>query len=394
MPIIQVSSTLAIGITMGISVVISQKVGQDLTNDVKNTIKTSLIFFSFFSICLSLFGFFFASYFTRLIKVPPQIIKEATSYLMIIMLGSFGKIEYNVCNAVFRGLGNSLIPLIILIVSALLNIVFELIAILVFNLGIAGTALATIISQLLSYITSNIILNRKYYQYRYGHFNKTLLSQIIKIGLPSGLKAMLYWGGYTFISTTINQFGAVIVAAFGIASKIDSFVQTPHSSLNACLASFVGQNMGIGNLDRIKKAVKTSRTIGYIVAFISTVAVYVFAGSLLSLFTPDQQVIKEGIKYLRIVSVFYLVYSFQEVIQGVAVGSGHTIILMISTITAMWLVRIPIASILSARIGILGVWISIPSGWFVASMFTNIFYYSGKWKNNVLASTPVSKNII
>lgn len=384
MPIIQVSIALVIGITSGASVVISQLYGANRINEIKKAVTTSFAFFMVLSLLLSVIGYIITDQLLLWMNVPEEVLPMAAAYLKVIFVGTVFKVGYNLMNSLFRGIGNSQIPLLVLVISTILNVVLDFVFIQFFHLGVEGTAWATIISQLVSFAISFILFQKNNISFKISlkkeNYDKALLHSILTIGLPTGLKATLYWGGYAIITSTVNSFGAATVAAFGIASRIDCFVQTPQGSLNSGLASFTGQNIGAGKLDRIRSALKASNFIGISLALATTAAIYLFSSQILSLFTDDEEIIAIGAEYLKTVSLFYVVYSLQEVVQGVAVGSGHTLILMISTIVAMWLVRIPIATILSRHIGAKGVWISIPSGWFVAMLFTNGFYLSGKWK--------------
>ena len=119
---------------------------------------------------------------------------------------------------------------------------------------------------------------------------------------------------------------------------------------------------------------------GVLISLMLTLIMYFFARPIIMLFSSDEEVIAIGVEYLKLVSLFYVIYALQEVIQGLSVGTGNTILLMISTITAMWVVRVPVAKILSSFMGAKGVWLSIPTGWFVAMLFTNSYYVTGKWR--------------
>ena len=178
-------------------------------------------------------------------------------------------------------------------------------------------------------------------------------------------------------------FGTETVAAYSIASKIDSFVQTPMISLSNALSTYVGQNVGAKKPDRIKQGVKISVLIGVLFSLIMTLTVFIFSEKLMSIFTNNIEVITIGAKYLKIVSALYLVFALQEVPQGVAVGCGDTLWLLLSTICAMWVVRLPLAYILSDKFGLNGLWFSIPSGWFIAFLFANSYVLSGYWKKKI-----------
>ena len=185
------------------------------------------------------------------------------------------------------------------------------------------------------------------------------------------------------ITAAVNSFGALAAAAFAVASRLDAFVQTPLQSLAFGLSTFVGQNVGAKNADRIKSGIRVCVLLGIITALVITCVVYIWASQIMGFFTKDQDVIRIGAEYLKIVSVLYIIFALQEVIQGLAIGCGNTLLLMVSTITAMWIVRIPLVHFLSPHFGLEGIWYSIPAGWFVAMIFTNFYYFSGIWKKKL-----------
>ena len=385
--IINLSISIAIGMTLGVAVTVSQFFGaQDMVN-VKKAVSTCYLFFILVGVAISILGLIFSQKLLELVKTPPQIFSDALSYLRLTFVGTTLMIGYNVANAIYRGLGNSRLPLIFLIISTALNIILDLIFVVFFNLGVKGTALATIISQAISFI-----LSFSYYQKNYSsiklslssfNFDFHLLKKILKIGVPSGIKGGMYWGGFVVITSLINSYGPNTVAAYSIASRIDAILQSPLISLQHALSTFVGQNYGARKKERIKTGVRTSMIMGLCFALIMTLIVFTLSNSMLRLFTDNKNVIEIGIQYLHITSIFYIIYALQEVVQGVAVGSGDTIILMISTITAMWIVRIPCAFIFSSLWQSKGIWLSLPTGWFIASLYANGYYLSGHWKRKI-----------
>ncbi|MCQ2412375.1 MAG: MATE family efflux transporter [Sphaerochaetaceae bacterium] len=384
MPVVKLSISLFTGITLGLSVVISQSFGTHNNEEVIKAIDSGYCFFMLFSVILSIFGFVMTPTFLRWIRVPATIMGDAIKYLRVTFLATLFLVGYNVSNSIYRGIGNSTMPLIILVISTLLNILLDYVFIRFIGLGVEGTAWATLTAQGISFLVSYAVFQIKYPHFRtdirHLKFDSQSLKKSLKIGMPSGLKATFYWGGYTIITSTVNVFGQATIAAFGVASKIDGFVQTPISSLGNGLASFVGQNLGAVKPERVRKAIRASVWFGVFVSVLLTIILFTFARPIIMLFTNDEEVIALGIEYLRIVSLFYVIYSLQEVIQGLSVGTGNTLLLMISTITAMWVVRIPAAKILSHYLGAKGVWMSIPTGWFVAMFFTNSYFVTGKWR--------------
>ncbi len=383
-PIVRLSISLFQGITLGLSVVVSQSFGRHSDEDVRKAIDSGYCFFILFSILLSVVGFFLTPTLLRWIRTPQEILADSIGYLHVTFLATLFSVGYNVANATYRGIGNSTVPLVTLVLSTVLNIALDYIFVTFLHMSVVGTAWATLIAQGTAFISSFIYFQVKYPNYRtdprHLNYSRESLVKSLKIGMPSGLKASLYWGGYTVITATVNTFGAATVAAFGVASKIDSFVQTPVGSLGNGLASFVGQNLGANKPQRVEKAIKVSVSMGVLISLMLTLIMYFFARPIIMLFSSDEEVIAIGVEYLKLVSLFYVIYALQEVIQGLSVGTGNTILLMISTITAMWVVRVPVAKILSSFMGAKGVWLSIPTGWFVAMLFTNSYYVTGKWR--------------
>lgn len=387
-PINRLFIAVAIGITLGVAVLVSQNLGADDKEAVRQTISTSYIFFALLSVCLLVPGLAFARQLLQTFQTPAEILDDATAFLQVTFVGVIPMIGYNVSSAIYRGFGNSRVPLLMLLISTLLNVVLDLLALLVLRTGVAGVAWATVFSQFVAFVFALVFFRRSYGAYdislRQRLFNGTLLRQCLKIGIPSGIKGSAYWGGVALLTSVVNTYGTTAVAAFSIVSRIDSFIQTPLISLQNSLAAFVGQNVGARKRERIQEGVKISLRIGLAFSLFLSVLVYIFAPSGLLLFTQDMQVVEIGVQYLRIVCIFYAVYAIEEVIQGLAVGFGDTWILLLSTIVAMWAVRLPLTYFLSSRLGLDGVWWSMPSGWFIAMLFTCGYYFWGGWKKRLV----------
>lgn len=386
-PIIRLSISIAIGITLGVSVLTARLVGANDAKGVSQFISTCRLFFAALAGILTLFGLIFTQKLLHSFQTPAEILQDATGYLRAMFLGIYPMLSYNVFGAIFRGFGNAKMPLFMLVLSTFLNVILDLLAVLVFHLGVEGTAWATVLSQTAALLMAEYYFRRHYKEYykplQKSKMNFRLLGSCLKIGIPSGIKGAAYWGGISLLTSFVNSFGATATASFSVGSNVDSFLQIPLISLQMSLASFTAQNIGAGKMERVKKGVSVSLFIGFLFAGFITVFVYFLASSILKTFTTDKQVIELGAEYLKIVSVFYIIYAWQEILQGVAVGAGNTLILLFSTITAMWALRVPLAYFLSERMGIIGVWLSIPSGWVIATIFVQAYFSSGKWQKEL-----------
>ena len=387
-PINRLFISVAIGITLGVAVLVSQNLGANDKEAVRLTISTSYLFFAVLSVCLLVPGLLLSRQLLQIFKTPAEILDDATVFLRITFVGVIPMIGHNVSYSIYRGFGDSKVPLAMLVISTLLNVVLDLIALLVLRTGVAGIAWATVVSQFVAFSFAALLFKRRHVGYgislKQRLFSGALLQKCLKIGIPSGIKGSVYWGGAALLTSVVNSYGTAAVAAFSIASRIDAFIQTPLVSLQNSLAAFVGQNVGAKKQGRIKEGVKFSLFIGLVFSLSLSAAVYLFAPRGLLLFTQDPQVVEIGAQYLRIVCIFYAVYSIQEVIQGLAIGFGDTWILLLSTVVAMWAVRLPLTYFLSSRMGMQGIWWSMPSGWFIAMVFTCGYYFWGSWKKRLM----------
>jgi len=386
-PIVRLSISIAVGITLGVSVLTARFVGSGDTTKVRQVVSTCRLFFSLLAIAVTIPGVLLSRELLTLFRTPPEILDDAAAYLRAMFLGVYPMLGYNVFAAVFRGFGNAKVPLLMLALSTVLNVGLDLLTVEVFHLGVEGTAWATMLSQVVALKLASVYLRRGYSAYfepaRKLRVDPKLLKACLKIGIPSGVKGTAYWGGISLLTSVVNSFGAAATAAFSVASRVDALLQAPLISLQMSLAAFAAQNIGAGKTERVRKGMLVSMLIGMVFAAMITVSVYIFAPAGMRVFTSDEQIIAMGAEYLRTVCLFYVVYAWQEVIQGVAVGAGDTLILLISTITAMWVLRVPLAYILSARMGVSGVWLSMPSGWIVAAVFAQGYYSSGRWQRKL-----------
>ena len=386
-PIIHLCLSVMIGFSLGVNIRVAQLFGTHEQNKMHICIVSSYIFFLSLAIVVTVFGIIFAPLILKTIETPSDVLHDAVLYLRISFAGTILMVGYNTTSAIYRGIGNSATPLFMLILSTVLNIALDFLFVIGFGWGIGGTAIATIISQGIAFTLAFLSLTRIYGHSILGknkfHYDRTEVRQCMRIGIPSGLKSGTYWFGFVILTGLVNSYGVNAIAAFSTASKIDSFVMTPMASLSSSLSSFVGQNVGAKKPERIRKSVRASLLIG--IFFATTVGVWLFFGaeSAMRFFTNDSGVIAIGSRYLRIVSSLYIVYVLEEVPQGVAIGCGDTLWLLLSTVCAMWAARIPLSFYLSTHIGLDGIWYSMPSGWFVALLFCGGYYVSGFWKKRM-----------
>ncbi len=366
-PIMFLLIALTMGATMGITVMISQFYGAKNYEKVKICIETSYIFLVITALCLTVIGFLFSEHILVFLRTPAEVI------------------------------GDSRTPLYLLIFSVFVNIVLDLLFIVVFKWGIWSAAFATVIAQGVAFFGGIIYLQRinplfkvNYFKLR---FDREIFKESLMIGLPSGVQQMLVAAGMMALTRIVNLFGTDALAAFTAAGRIDSFAMMPAMNLSMAISTFVGQNIGAGKHERVRSAMKTIILMSVVISLIISFIVIVFSKPLLGLFTNDAAVIAIGQHYLFIVGGFYLAFMLMFIFHGALRGAGDTIIPMFITLFSLWIIRIPVSSFLSTKIGTDGIWWGIPIAWVIGAVFSGIYFSTGRWKKKVVINKWKTKPV-
>ena len=387
-PIIFLLVSFVIGITMGSTIIIAQYFGAKDIPNVKRSIDTLYIVLFFTSILVGASGIIFSGTIFNLMNLPADVLPQARIYLSVYLTGSIFFFGYNGISAILRGLGDSKTPLYFLIIATIMNVLLALLFVVVFKWGVAGAAFATVISQGGAFITGIIYLNRTHpiinLSWRKLHFDHEIFNKSLKIGLPSGIQQTFVALGMMALMRVVNNFGTNTLAAYTAAGRIDSLAALPAMNFGAALSTFVGQNLGAHKPERVKEGLKSTFIMASVLAIATTLLVIVFKRSLMGLFTDDPLVIDIGVTYLVIISSFYIFFSSMFVIGGVMRGAGATLIPMFITLFSLWIIRIPLAYILSSKIGVTGIWWAIPIAWFLGAVLSYIYYLQGNWKKKVV----------
>jgi putative MATE family efflux protein len=395
-PIIFLTVALVMGLGMGSNVLIAQYYGAKDLRRVRSAIDTTYIVIFVSSAILSIAGFLGTGSILRLLRVPASVLPQAAQYLRIIFVGLILSFGYNGVSSILRGLGDSMTPLFMLIVATVLNILLDLLFVRSFGWGVAGVAWATVIAQGVSFIGSVIYLNRTHELLKTNffklRFDKEIFILSLKIGLPSGLQQTLVSLGMMFMSAVVNGFGSSVMAGFTAGSRIDSFVGMPAMNVGMALSTFVGQNLGAGRPDRARRGYHASLAIGLGITGVLGAALLLFGQHLVGIFTTDVGVQAIGARYLKVIAPFYIAFTIMFVTNGLIRGSGEAIIPLLSTLLAMWLIRVPAAVLFSGLWGVEGIWWAMPTGWVVGMMIAVTYYRTGRWtkKSVIRAVAPVS----
>ncbi len=383
-PIIFLLSSLFMGLGMGASIMISQFYGaKELQNvtDTANTIYTAMMIGA---IPLSILGILVSGPILSLTQVPADTFGSAQLYMNIVFLGMIGNIGYNVNAGILQGLGDSKTPLIFLVISCIINIVLDLTFVINFDMGVAGVALATIIAQAVSWFVGIYYINHKYdfltihpFKFR---FHKELFLKAMKLGVPSGIQNAVFSIGTLAIQSLVNSGGSAFMAGFNGANKLDTFAFMPIESFSRAVTTYVGQNMGAGRLDRVKKGVRESLILSISIGVSLGIFVILTGRYMMMMFSRDPAVIDAGMAYLNRVLPFYAMLATLFILNGVMRGAGESLIPMFSSILSLWLARVPAAYILNHFFGKEATFFCYMIGWIVGLSITIYFYKRGDWQ--------------
>jgi putative MATE family efflux protein len=383
-PVIFIMVSLIIGLVMGTTVVISQYFGAKDFVKVKRAIDTMYIYTTIAGILTTIIGLMISEPLLRSMGLPEELMPQALQYLRIYLSGNIIFFGFNGTSAVLRGLGDSKTPLYFLIVATVANIILVIQFVAVFKWGVAGAAYATLIANGLAFGLAIIWLNKTHKLIRIAigglHFDRETFRQSVAIGLPTGIQQTLIALGALALLGIVNKFGTNVIAGFSVASRIDALAIIPAMSFSAALSTFVGQNLGANKPERIRSGLIATIRMSGIVTVLTSIIIVFTGHILMSLFTNDPEVIRLGDQYLTIVSSFYILFTFMFIYTGLMRGAGDALVPMYISLLSLWLIRIPMAWILSGIIGAAGIWWAIPAGWFIGLVLSFMYYKSGRWK--------------
>lgn len=394
-PIMFLLVAALMGVSLGFSILVSQFYGSGDLKKVKATIDTTYILLFIGSILISILGIVFGGPMLRLMNTPESVFSQSKLYLTIIFGGILFSAGYNSVSAILRGLGDSITPLYFLIIATILNIVLDLTFIVVLKMGVEGVALATIIAQAVSFIISIIYLNKKHEVLKFKIkgiiYDNKIFKDGLRLGLPSGVQQMLFSIGNMALQFLVNSYGTSAMAAFGAGLRIENFISLPIMNLGSAVSTFVAQNIGAGENERVKKGIRESIKMTLVLAVIVIALILLFRENLIALFNTDKDVIKIGSSYLFIIGPFFLFIGTSFVLSSAMKGAGDSMFALISSIVSLWLGRLPASYMLSRFFGTNGIWMGIPFGWTLALIVTVIYYNKGRWKTKAIVNHRINK---
>ena len=373
-----------VGVSIGAGVVISRYFGARDEEKMRLAIHTAVTFNLVTTALLTLAGTTLTPWLLRLMGTPEDVMDLSVTYIRIFFAGSVGMVMYNSLCGIMRAVGDSRTPLYFLVISSLLNVVLDLIFVAVLSMSVAGAALATILSQ----IISALLCARRLMRTKDSHrlvlselgFDRDMLKLIVRYGLPTGMQNSVIAIANVVVQSHVNSFGTMAVAGCGAYSKIEGFAFLPITSFQMALTTFVGQNLGAREHDRAKRGARFGILCSLIAAELIGMAIYFSAPHLLSAFTSEPESIAVGVSRARICSVFFFLLAASHCLSAVLRGAGKANIPMMAMLLFWCVVRVAFLSIMMPIRHSIDVvnWV-YPLTWFLSTVFLIIYYFRADW---------------
>ncbi|SFF02107.1 MATE family efflux transporter [Alteribacillus iranensis] len=371
-----------IGINSSTLTVLSQRRGANDEEGLKVSLNAFVFVLGVLSIFLGIVGFILAPYILSWMGTPSSILPMAASYLRINFLGIVFLFGYNFIGTVLRAVGDSRTPLRFISLAVILNTVLDPLFISVWDLGMEGAAIATVISQGTAFLYGVIysILKKGLPFTIPSPPPWTEFMRIFKLGLPSGFSMMAISGGILAIMTVVTSFGETVIAGYGAAQRIDSLIMMPATTLGSAITSMSGQNIGADKWNRVSDIVKSGLMLILSVSLLISLLVFLSAELLMSMFVDDPETIRYGATYLKIIAFFYPFLGINFVLNGIVRSSGAMVQVLVLNIVSFWVLRFPLAWAFSSWIGENGIAIGIGASFIVSSIIAALYYRFGNWR--------------
>lgn len=390
-------TSIILGLCMGSGAVFSLRFGAKKPDLLKNSIFVSFVMIAAVTLVLNGAVFLFLDPIMKLLCVPTTLYALMRQYLWIIFYGIFGVFLYNFFASLLRAVGNSAAPLVFLGISAVLNVLLDLVFVLVFQWGVGGAAGATVISQFISGIGMGLYTFVKMPGFRISRrhmrMNPKTLKEISQFSFLTCVQQSVMNFGILMVQGLINSLGTVVMAAFAAAVKIDSFAYMPVQDFGNAFSTFIAQNYGAGKQDRIKAGIKSAVVVSVMFCLFISAFVWIFAKQLMLIFVQPQEteILAVGVGYLRIEGAFYCAIGCLFLLYGLyrAVRKpGMSVVLTVISLGTR--VALAYTLVLVPSLGVNGIWISVPIGWILADLVG--FWYYGKVKKEFEKPEAYEKN--
>lgn len=373
-----------LGLSTGAGVVISQYYGAGKNKKLHDAIHTALGLIFCSGILLTILGILLSPGILKLMGTPDDVMESSVLYLRVYFCGILSVMFYNMGSGILRAIGDSKRPLYYLIIASLVNVVLDLLFVVVFHMGVMGVALATLIAQTISavLVIRKLVQSKEVYRVILKDITiqKEYVKIIIKVGLPAGIQQSVISFSNVIVQSHINSFGSAAMAGCGAYTKIDGFAILPVMSFSLAITTFVGQNIGAGRYDRVRKSARVCLLMSLSVTLFFSVLLYTFGSNILEIFSKDPEVVLYGSSMLKTLAPFYVLLAISHIFSGVIRGSGQATVPMIIMVANMCILRIILLSTLMPIFNdIKVVFLGYIVTWSTCALAMFIYYKKGKW---------------
>ena len=381
--------SMCMGAAIGTGVVVSQYFG---AKDEKRT-AASIANGSYACIAITVIMTVIALIATKpmllLLNTPQSIMDDALVYMYIFMGGLLAVTAYYAPFSILRALGDSRTPLIFLVVCSLLNIVLDLVFVIGLHAGVAGAAIATVLSEAIAAVGCIVYAFIKVPQFRlafqYRSIDKGLIEKTMRVGIPTGLQYSLIYISSIILQRVVNGFGESVIGAFTATTQIELLVQQIFFALGAAIVTYTGQNAGAGRQDRISLGIRSAMKISAVVSVMLVVVLWVFGYPIMSVFVSNTEIISIAANGIKITSLFLFASGSVQILRYMLNGVGDSMYALMNGVIEV-IARVAFAVSLTAIpfIGVWGIWLTTGLTWVVTAIFAFVRYKRGKWKTKNL----------
>lgn len=382
-----------VGLASGATVIISQFYGAGRADKVGYAVHTSVAFSLLCGLGIMAAGIFGAPLALSMMGTPGDIMEHAVLYIRIYFAGTIPNLIYNIGSGILRAVGDSKRPLFFLITGCVTNIVLDVVFVVILDLGVAGAAAATILSQTASAIFVLVVLTRtrEMYQLVFSklRLDRRMLKRIIRIGLPAGLQSVMYSLSNVIIQSSVNSLGTDTIAAWTAYGKIDCVFWMIVNAFGISVTTFVGQNYGAGKMDRVKKGIRQCLAMTVVSSVALSFFLYEFGFYIFEIFTTDGAVLEKGMEILRFLVPSFVTYVTVEIYSGALRGIGDSWLPMVLTMVGICGLRVLwIVAAVPLRRTITTVVFSYPLTWSVTTVLFIIYFH---WFSRLGKKGPCQK---
>jgi len=381
---------VALGFSAGSGVIAAQRFGARDTDGVRSAASTGILMLMAMGLICTVIAMLVARpAFVHLINVPAEILEMSMTYYLIFAGGMIFQFAYNIFSALLRAVGDSAATLYFLLISSIVNVVLDVTFVAVFHWGVAGAAVATVLSQVAAAIAAYVYMTKKYPMFRFKlkeySWSNEIAGQTLRIGFPIALQTMVVSVGLTFIQRAVNDFGEVMTASYTVAMRIEMYLNLPGNAFQTTLATYTGQNIGANRMDRVKAGLWQTFAMSIGITMIIAVCIRLFAGQIIGAFGLDEEAAAYCVRHLNATAFVNLLLNAYFPVFGVFQGANHVLpTALISLIVLTLRVIITFTLRYSAFFGYTIIWWNGLFGFGLGFLITWIYFFSGKWQKNTL----------